>query len=512
MKKPIYAILSVYDKTGILDLADAFIQAGIHIISSGGTARHLQAHGKPVETVESITGFAEILEGRVKTLHPKIAGGILYRRSSSEHCQVAQKENLPDIAYVICNLYPFENVIRNPETTQEEAIENIDIGGPTLIRAGAKNHQDVIVVVEPADYPRVIEKLTNRQGFTTSERLEMAAKAFARTAFYDSIIFHYLNPATISDTEFLTLPLRQMSELRYGENPHQKAFYYQKAGHRETLDYRQIHGKELSYNNLVDLQAALQIIRESEEPAAVIIKHTNPCGFAQAESIQNAFIKAREGDPLSAFGGIIALNRPVDTDIAQLINDFFNECLLAPGYCEEALSILKQKKNRRLLLWEHNESPWALEFKDIGAGFLAQTPDFNYPEFNQLELVSGEPLEESRLRDLYFAIRVVKHVKSNAIVLVNNQQLIGIGAGQTSRVDAVKIALRKCSENGHPIEGTILASDAFFPFRDNIDFCAPYKLAAIIQPGGSARDEEVIEAARSYHLTMYLSHVRHFKH
>jgi len=357
----------------------------------------------------------------------------------------------------------------------------------------------------------LIEKLKKKEDITADERLHFSSKAFAYTSYYDSIIYHHFAKDP-HDFPVISLPLKKMMKLRYGENPHQSGYFYQDGRSKKGKPFEHIHGKELSYNNLSDLSAAISIINDFDQPTAVIVKHSNPCGLAYADDINLAFKKAKESDPISAFGGIIALNRVVDQDLALLINEFFNECLIAPGYTKEALDILRKKKNRRILkqiepLWRDPSQYIQTEF-----GYLIQEKNNGYSELEGLKLVSGEKFNSDQLRDLEFAWKAVKFIKSNSICLVKKGQLIGVGAGQMSRVDSVKIAIRKCQENGHSPEGAILASDAFFPFRDNIDFCASYKPLAIIQPGGSNRDSEVIEAAKEHHITMYLTGKRHFKH
>ncbi|MBP7461765.1 MAG: bifunctional phosphoribosylaminoimidazolecarboxamide formyltransferase/IMP cyclohydrolase [Candidatus Delongbacteria bacterium] len=507
-----YALISVYDKTGCLELARELAARQIRILSTGGTARYLAENGLEVIQVSDLTQFPEIFHGRVKTLHPLIEGGILFRREIPEDQADQARLGIPSIDYVICNLYPFESVVNRPGAEHDEIIENIDIGGPTMLRAAAKNYRHVVVLTRSEDYLFMIDKLKNGQAVTTEERLVLASKAFAHTSYYDGLIFHYLNREPLDKVPHFSLPVRREVELRYGENPHQQACFFAKGYRSGGLPYVQCHGKELSYNNMLDMNVAYQMIGEFSRPAAVIIKHNNPCGLAVGETIRQAFEKARDGDPLSAYGGIIAVNRPVEADLAELINEFFNECLLAPDYSDQAMELLKKKKNRRVLKMRDCPTETYPTLTDICGGFLMQTRDRGFPELDSMQLMSGQPLSAGQFDDIGLALVAVKYAKSNAITIVNQGMLIGIGAGQTSRVDSVKIAIRKSQENQHSLSGAILASDAFFPFRDNIDYCAPYGLSGIIQPGGSTRDEEVIEAARQHGISMYFTQIRHFKH
>lgn len=507
-----YALISVFDKAHCLELARQFVSRKITIISTGGTARYLMENGLEVIQVSELTHYPEIFHGRVKTLHPMIEGGILFRRDNPNDQAEQSKLEIPSIDYVICNLYPFESVVNQPEAQHDQIIETIDIGGSTMLRAAAKNYQSVVVLTQAEDYAFLIKKLETDQIVSLEERRRLAAKAFAHTSYYDGLIFYYLNQVSLLSVPFFSIPVRREMGLRYGENPHQQACYFSKGYQGDGLPYTQCHGRELSYNNMLDLNIAYQIIQEFNQPAAVIIKHSNPCGLAVGDTILHAFQKARDGDPLSAYGGIIAVNRPVEKDMAELINEFFNECLLAPEFTEDALNLLKQKKNRRILKLKGASGEKYPAFTDICGGFLLQSRDKGFPELESMQLLTGKPLTTEQFNDVGLALVAVKYAKSNAITIVNQGMLIGIGTGQTSRIDSIKNAIRKSQENQHSLEGAILASDAFFPFRDNIDFCDHLGLAGIIQPGGSTRDEEVIEAARQQGITMYFTQTRHFKH
>lgn len=512
-------LISVSDKWEIDTFAHFLVQMGARIISTGGTAEYLKKNGIPVTEVEEITGFAEILDGRVKTLHPKIHGGILAKREE-KHLKQLEQFSIQPIDLVVLNLYPFEKV--SSETTDPLVlVENIDIGGPAMLRAAAKNHQHVAVVVDPADYIRVRQELEEFGGISLQTRKELALKAFAYTSYYDSLIYHTFQKVYQIPHEKgarITLPLRHVNFLRYGENPHQKASVYSDAvsggNTAGLLQCEQLWGKELSFNNYLDLDAALQLSLEFDQPFACIIKHTNPCGAALGSSLQEAFSKALSGDPKSAFGGIIGLNQTVDGDTAKEIASSFFECVVAPDYNSEALDLLRAKKNIRLLKWNkdfRNLSPnHQFDVKKIVGGYLIQETDKQIEPVSKWELVAGS--DYGNKEELDFAWRMVKHVKSNAIVLVKNRQLIGVGAGQMSRVDAVWIALQKAVENGFTLGGTILASDAFFPFADSLQLASEKGVTIFIEPGGSVRDEEVIEFARKNHLTLYFTHHRHFKH
>jgi len=520
------ALLSVSDKTGIVSFARALNEMGVQIISTGGTARTLQEAGIPVTPVEQVTGFPEMMEGRVKTLHPAIHAGILADRRKTEHLQALQSAGIEPIDLVCVNLYPFESTIARADVTLEEAIENIDIGGPTMVRAAAKNHDSVAIVVDPADYEAIVEEMRANGGAIGLEtRRRLAAKAFAHTAFYDAQIAAYLRaqftPETLFPREF-TVALRKAQELRYGENPHQQAAFYRIPSFTEPsiATARQLHGKELSYNNLLDCDAALELVKEFAEdrPACVIIKHTNPCGVAVADSLPEAVERARLADPVSAFGGIMALNRPVDAATAATItapNTFF-ECLIAPAFAEDALPILTEKKkwgaNLRLLEVGTLTPPqegWIL--RGLTGSVLVQTRDVQLlPEQSEaVRVVTRRAPTPEEMEQLLFAWKVVKHVKSNAIVLAKDWVIVGVGAGQMNRVQSVRLAAESAGERA---KGAVLASDAFFPFPDNVEVAAIAGVTAIIQPGGSVKDQEVIAAADRLGLAMVFTGMRHFRH
>lgn len=534
------ALLSVSDKTGIVPFARALHEMGVQIISTGGTARTLHEAGIPVTPVEQVTGFPEMMEGRVKTLHPAIHAGILADRRKPDHLQALQQAGIEPIDLVCVNLYPFESTVARPDVTLDEAIENIDIGGPTMVRAAAKNHESVAIVVDPTDYEVVVEEMRASGGAISLEtRRRLAAKALAHTAFYDAQIAAYLRQQFTPETLFpqeLTVALRKAQELRYGENPHQQAAFYRVPGFNEPsiATARQIHGKELSYNNLLDCDAALELVKEfaTDRPACVIIKHTNPCGVALADTLPDAVERARMADPVSAFGGIMALNRPVDAATAEKItapNTFF-ECLIAPAFAEDALPVLTEKKkwgaNLRLLEVGELATPKeGLILRGLTGSVLVQTRDVQLLQRQQgaeaaqpvtedmkdkaLTLVTKRQPTEEELEQLLFAWKVVKHVKSNAIVLAKDWVIVGVGAGQMNRVQSVRLA---CEAAGERAKGAVLASDAFFPFPDNVEAAAIAGVTAIIQPGGSVKDREVIAAADRLGLAMVFTGMRHFRH
>jgi len=520
------ALISVFDKTGIVEFAHALARLGVTIISTGGTARTLREHSIAVQDVSDITGFPEMLDGRVKTLHPRIHGGILAIRSNETHRQQVKQHEIPWIDVVVVNLYPFQKTVANPEATPHDIIENIDIGGPTMIRAAAKNFQDVAVVVDPSDYEALLKELRETDGHIQFEtRLALVRKAFAHTASYDAAIADYftnrlaadsltqqlrMEPATtMPDRHTVTLKKRQ--DLRYGENPHQPAALYALSGEEPGVALaEQLQGKELSFNNLLDLDAAWNLASEFDEPVCVIIKHTNPCGVATADSLLEAYTKANATDPVSAFGGIIAFNRSVDGETASEIGKVFVEAIIAPGYDEAALQAFSSKKNLRIMrLGDTQQSTAGFDWKRITGGLLLQTRDTHQLRREDLKVVTKRQPTHEEIEALLFAWTVCKHVKSNAIVFARQGQLVGVGAGQMSRVDSVKIAAMKAVL---PLEGTVLASDAFFPFRDGVDEAARTGATAIIQPGGSIRDEEVMAAANEHDLAMVFTGIRHFRH
>jgi phosphoribosylaminoimidazolecarboxamide formyltransferase/IMP cyclohydrolase len=518
MRKVSRALISVSDKTGVVDFAAGLLELGVEILSTGGTARLLRESGLEVRDVSEVTGFPEMLDGRVKTLHPKVHGGILAIRSNPEHQKQVLEHGIQFIDLVAVNLYPFEKTAAKPGVTLEELIENIDIGGPSMIRSAAKNFKDVTVVVDSADFSMVLRELRENRGSISREtRARLARKAFATTAAYDGAISTTLQRWADGTAlpERLHLNYRKKLDLRYGENPHQRAALYvdPAAGGRGLAAARQLQGKELSFNNLVDLEAAWQLVREFDEPTTVIIKHTNPCGVGSAATLVESYQRALEVDPVSAFGSVIAVNRPLDVETAEVMSKLFVEAVAAPGYEPAALERLAEKKNLRLLhmLTAAGEEE-GLQLKVIGGGLLVQSPDTLGACPQDWKCVTQRQPTESEMRGLIFAWRIVKHVKSNAIVYAREGVLVGVGAGQMSRVDSVRLGATKARELKHSLEGTVVASDAFFPFPDGVEEAAQAGASAFVQPGGSVRDKEVIEAANRLGLAMMFTSVRHFRH
>ena len=511
------ALLSVTDKTGVLDLATALAERGVELLSTGGTAKLLRDAGVPVRDVSEVTGFPEMLDGRVKTIHPMIAGGVLAIRSNVQHMGALAEHSIGRIDMVVVNLYEFEKAAAQSEVTAEHLIENIDIGGPTMIRAAAKNFQDVAVITSPHQYPAILEELFSCGELSISTCWDLAKEAFARTAAYDTAISSRLASLSKSPSgEWVdtpqplpaTLALRaeRVLDLRYGENPHQQAALYS-FRRNGIASAEQLHGKELSYNNLVDLDAAWQLVAEFDKPAAAIIKHTNPCGCAEQDTLATAYKLAFDADPISAFGGVLAFNREVDADTANEISKTFIEAIAAPGYAPDALPILQAKKNLRLVVVD--PAPEELVLKSVSGGILAQTPDTHRLVRNEAKVVTERAPTEAEWAALEFGWKVCKHVKSNAIVYANAGQSVSAGAGQMSRVDSVKVGAMKAVL---PIAGSVLASDAFFPFADGLEEAAKYGITAAIQPGGSVRDEDVIAAANRLGIAMVFTGVRHFRH
>jgi phosphoribosylaminoimidazolecarboxamide formyltransferase/IMP cyclohydrolase len=515
------ALISVSDKTGIAEFASGLKRLGFEIVSTGGTAEALKKKKIKVIGVAELTGFPKMLEGRVKSLHPAIFSGILADRSKAAHMKDLKNFKLRAIDVVVCNLYPFEEVISRPKFTHEEAIENIDIGGPSMVRAAAKNYKDVAVIVDPADYNNVLAELRKKGGKLSIQTKEtLAAKAFAHTRRYDTLISLYFKSRSKPEGETvfekeIDLFLEKIQDLRYGENPHQKAAFYREKGSTVLgiTSARQLFGKELSFNNIADLDAAWKVVTNFSDPAAAVIKHMNPCGVAVAPDINTAFKKAYGADPLSAFGGIVALNRELDKLTAEQMEPLFLEAVIAPSYSNSALQFLKKvKKNLRIMempLDQAQRKSTELEFKRASGGFLVQEEDILKTTSSDLKVVTKKQPSLLEIRDLLFAFGVVKNVKSNAIVIAKNGRTLGIGAGQMSRVDSTEIALKK---SGLHAKGAVLASDAFFPFRDSIEHAAKAGISAIIQPGGSIRDEEVIQAANEHSMAMVFTGKRHFKH
>ena len=499
------ALLSLSDKTGLIELARGLHHLGIELIASGGTARAISQAGLPVTPVADLTGFPEILGGRVKTLHPAIHGPILARNDEAHLAELAE-HGLAPIDIVACNLYPFQQTVARPDVTEAEAVENIDIGGVTLLRAGAKNFERVIVLVDPAEYGWALEALAG-DGLDLDQRRRLALKAFRHTAAYDAAISNYFTRQVAGETatpELLTLTAERVQTLRYGENPHQQAAFYRWPGHEPA--FQQLQGKALSYNNLGDLHGAWGVVNEFDAPAVAIIKHANPCGLATDDDLVTAYQKALASDPVSAFGSIITVNRPVDLPLVEAIGKLFVEVLAAPDFTPEALERLGRKKNLRVM--KATGAPrFPLELHTVYGGLLAQTPDDGFVA--DLRVVSQRQPSEAEMADLLFAWRVVKWVKSNAILFAKDRATVGVGAGQMSRVDAVKLAGMKAGDRAR---GAVMASDAFFPFPDGVEEAARLGVTAVIQPGGSIRDEEVIAAVDRLGLAMVFTGMRHFRH
>jgi phosphoribosylaminoimidazolecarboxamide formyltransferase/IMP cyclohydrolase len=512
------ALFSVYKKEGIDSFAKFLAGKGYEIISTGGTYKYLKENGVKVMEVSEATGFPEVLDGRVKTLHPVIHAGILSIRSRIEHMEQIEKLNISPIDFVVVNLYPFEETIQNPKSKFEEIIEQIDIGGVALIRAAAKNYQDVSVVVDNSDFDILMKELDQNGIVSLEVKTRLAAKAFSHTAYYDGLISTYFNRLTQRKfPEEFTVPLKAAQKLRYGENPHQDAELYRSYvdGNISTINASIIWGKEMSYNNFLDADACLDILREfaGDSPFCVIIKHTNPCGASYGASICEAFDKAKAGDPASAYGGIAGFNKKLDSATAIKINETFFEIIIAPDYEEAALEILKSKKNLRIV--RLNGSDWkksGLNYRRIENGFLVQDWDNTGMELEKFDVATKRKPTDREIEDLKFAWKIGKYVKSNAIVYVKNLQMAGVGAGQMSRVDSARIGADKAGESGFDLKGAVLASDAYFPFRDTVDNAAKHGITAIIQPGGSVRDEESIRAADENNIAMVLTGIRHFKH
>ena len=516
------ALISVSDKTGVVDFAKGLQALGVEIISTGGTARLLAENGVSVVEVADYTGFPEMLDGRLKTLHPKVHGGLLGRRGTDD--QVMAEHGIKPIDLVAVNLYPFEKTVAKADCPLAEAIENIDIGGPTMLRAAAKNHASVTVIVDPKDYATVVADLNTRQGVLSDERrFDLAVEAFEHTARYDGAIANYLGaidlPGTRSDfPRTLNLQFQRAQQMRYGENPHQKAAFYTEPDFTEVsvASARQLQGKELSFNNVADTDAALECVKTFDEgPACVIVKHANPCGVALGENILDAYNRAYRTDPTSAFGGIIAFNAPLDAETAETILERqFVEVIVAPVVEDDALPILAGKKNVRVLatgIWDQC-CLIGLDYRHVGGGVLVQDRDMGIVKPHGLQVATKRAPDEKELRDLTFAWKVVKFVKSNAIVYCRDGMTIGIGAGQMSRVYSARIAAIKAQDEDLEVKGSVMASDAFFPFRDGIDSAAEAGITAVIQPGGSMRDEEVIAAADEHSMAMVFTGMRHFRH
>lgn len=507
------ALISVSNKTGIVPFAKQLIELGIEVVSTGGTKNAIQEAGLPVTGISDVTGFPEILDGRVKTLHPNIHGGLLAMRENEDHVQQLQSHSIQPIDLVVVNLYPFQQTIAREDVTYADAIENIDIGGPSMLRAAAKNHQYVTVVVDPTDYDTVINELKEFGATKLETRSKLAAKVFRHTAAYDAVIAEYLtNEVNEESPETLTVTFEKKQDLRYGENPHQKAAFYQKPlGSTSSIaNASQLNGKELSYNNINDADAALAIVKEFTEPAVVAIKHMNPCGVGVGKTIEQAYEKAYNADPISIFGGIIAANREIDAVTAQKMKEIFLEIIIAPSFSKEALDILTTKKNLRLLTLPFNtEKKVEKRLTSIHGGLLVQDEDlFGLDDATVTIPTKRQPTDEE-WADLRLAWKVVKHVKSNAIVLVKEDMTVGVGAGQMNRVGSAKIAINQA---GDQAKGSVMGSDAFFPMNDTVEEAGKAGVTAIIQPGGSIRDEDSIKKADELGITMVFTGVRHFKH
>ena len=502
------ALISVSDKTNIVEFAKGLEKYGFEIISTGGTFTYLKNNGVACISIEDVTHFPEILEGRVKTLHPKIHGGLLSKRGNELHNKHVAENNIEYIDLVCVNLYPFEATVKKEGVSEEEIIENIDIGGPSMLRSAAKNFNDVTVVTDIRDYDRILNELENG-GITLATRRSLAIKVFNTTASYDAAIANYFNKADNLIPEKLTLSYTLEDTLRYGENPHQKAYHYVQDNNESYAlqNAVQLHGKEMSYNNIQDASAALDILAEFDEIACVAVKHMNPCGVAIGKDVFEAYSRAYDADPVSIFGGIVAINGIVDKATAEKMHSIFLEIILAVDYDDEALEILTKKKNLRIYKLGDKNNNHEQQIKSVRGGILVQ--DFNSELAESYEVVTDKQPTKEQMSDLEFGLKVVKHVKSNAIVVVKNGQTLGIGAGQMNRVGSCKIALEQA---GALAAGAVLASDAFFPMRDSADLAAEYNIAAIVQPGGSIRDQESIDACNEKGVAMLFSKIRHFKH
>lgn len=513
MAKVKQALISVSDKAGIVEFARALHELGIKIISTGGTMKAIQAAGIPVTYVSDITRFPEMMDGRVKTLHPYIHGGILAVRDNPEHQKALKEHGISTIDLVVVNLYPFRETIAKDGVTLAEAVENIDIGGPSMIRAAAKNFHDVAILVNPERYEQVLNELKENGEVSDRTRMELSREAFAHTAAYDACITTYL-AGQLGEGDYpneIHSVYEKVQELRYGENPHQSAaFYREKFATTGIAVAKQLNGKELSFNNIVDVEAAYRLVSDFDQPAAAVIKHTNPCGAGIGATLSEAYEKAYDADPLSAYGGIVALNRTVDQKTAELVARTFMEAVIAPAFDEGALAVLTKKKNLRLLTVPLlNEADQPFDMKKVSGGVLLQQTDHKAESKETMQVVTKTAPTEAEWEQLLFAWKIVKHVKSNAIVMVADSMTIGVGAGQMNRVGSVEIAMKQAGEKS---KGAVLSSDAFFPFRDSIDAAAKAGIRAIIEPGGSIRDQECIDAANEHGIAMVFTNVRHFKH
>mgnify|MGYP001943078413 CR=1 FL=1 len=506
------ALISVSNKTGVVEFAQQLSTLGYDIISTGGTMQALQEAGIECTNISEVTHFPEILDGRVKTLHPNIFGGILARRQDENHQEQIENHQIEPIDLVVVNLYPFKETIRNVLATFQDAIENIDIGGPSMLRAAAKNHEDVTVIVDPNDYEDVIQLLTDEGTIPLETRKKLAAKVFRHTAHYDTLIAEFFTKEVNEKfPETKTLTFERVNTLRYGENPHQEAALYKEPITKEAtlINANQLHGKALSYNNIQDANSAIRIVKEFDVPAVVAVKHTNPCGVGIGKDVYEAYLRAYDSDPISIFGGIVAFNRPVDEKVAEKLDALFLEVIIAPEFTESALHILMRKKNLRLLEVPMEKEEASEELHSVSGGLLVQDVDQYDIEKLDLQVVTESKPTEKEMDDLLFAWKVVKHVKSNAILLAKDEQTIGVGSGQMNRVGAAKIAIEHAKEKA---KGAVMASDAFFPMPDTVEAAGKAEIRAIIQPGGSIRDQDSIDKCNELGIAMVFTNVRHFKH
>ena len=508
------ALISVSDKTGVIDFAKELEALGVTIISTGGTAKAIADSGVKVVGISDVTGFPECLDGRVKTLHPAVHGGILAMREKTEHMKQLEDLGIETIDIVAINLYPFKQTVLKPGVTLPEAIENIDIGGPTMLRSAAKNHKDVVVVCDPSDYAGVIAELKEKGTVSYETKYKLALKVFQHTAAYDALISDYLRTEAGFDLpDNLTLTFEKAQDLRYGENPHQAAYYYKeiRTAAGDLVNAKQLHGKELSFNNINDTNAAIEALREYDEPAVVAVKHANPCGIGVGKDLFEAYKKAYDADPVSIFGGIVATNQTIDAKTAEELAKIFLEIIIAPAFDADALEILSAKKNIRLM--EHpaiaEKNPKAFDMKKVSGGLLVQEKDNFLFNEEDLKVVTKKAPTDEEMKDMVFAMKAVKHIKSNGIVLARNGKTIGMGPGQVNRVGALEIAIRQACE---PTKGCVLASDAFFPFDDCVTMAAEAGITAIIQPGGSIRDEDSIKKCDELGISMIFTGMRHFRH
>jgi len=517
------ALISVSDKTGVLAFARALAAMNVQLLSTGGTAKLLSEHGLTVTEVADYTGFPEMLDGRVKTLHPKIHGGILARRDMPQHMDALAQHGIPTIDMVVVNLYPFQQTVAKDDCSLTDAIENIDIGGPAMLRSSAKNHKDVVVVCDPSDYQRVLDEMQANSGnVSANTRFDLAVKVFAHTAQYDGAITNYLSSlgadkqhqTRASYPSTLNLQFDKLQDMRYGENPHQSAAFYRDVNAIDgaLANYRQLQGKELSYNNIADADAAWECVKTLNAPACVIVKHANPCGVAVGADALDAYNKAFKTDPTSAFGGIIAFNCALDGAAAEAVAQQFVEVLIASEFSEAARKVFESKQNVRLLEIPLGTAPNQFDMKRVGGGLLLQSADAKNVQADELTIVSKKQPTSAQLQDMMFAWRVAKFVKSNAIVFCGNGMTLGVGAGQMSRIDSARIASIKAQNAGLSLAGSVVASDAFFPFRDGLDVVVAAGATCVIQPGGSMRDQEVIDAADEQGVVMAFTRTRHFRH